>query len=67
MIRRLGGGTRKYRKRWDGEKTEGSRQEYKEMPHKMRREEAKAKKVAYDELYERLDANKGEKDLYYRG
>ncbi|KAI5627545.1 hypothetical protein C0J50_12902, partial [Silurus asotus] len=41
-----------------------SRQEYKEMRQQVKRDVAKAKKKAYEELYERLDTKEGEKDLY---
>ena len=41
-----------------------SRREYKEARQKVKREVAKAKAEAYDELYDRLDTAEGEKDLY---
>ncbi|KAK3513643.1 hypothetical protein QTP70_028820 [Hemibagrus guttatus] len=71
-IRRLGGGMRKLsiqrkrlaKKKWDLDRTEENRQEYKELQHRVKREVSKAKKKAYDELYIRLDTREGEKDLY---
>ena len=41
-----------------------SRREYKEARQVAKREVAKAKGEAYDELYERLDTRKGENDVY---
>ena len=35
------------------------------MQHKAKREVVKARQKAYDELYERLDNEEGEKDLYF--
>uniref|UniRef100_A0A0F8C8D5 Craniofacial development protein 2 n=1 Tax=Larimichthys crocea TaxID=215358 RepID=A0A0F8C8D5_LARCR len=52
------------KKKWDTERTEESRQEYREMQHKVRVEVAKAKQGAYDDLYARLDSKEGETDLY---
>ncbi|KAK3507156.1 hypothetical protein QTP70_009289 [Hemibagrus guttatus] len=43
------------KKKWDMDRTEENRQEYKELQHKQR---------AYEELYTRLDTREGEKDLY---
>ncbi|XP_051784638.1 uncharacterized protein LOC127528037 [Erpetoichthys calabaricus] len=51
-------------KKWDNQRDAGSRQEYKEIRHMVKREVVKAKEKVYDELYERLDAKEGEKDLY---
>ncbi|XP_051783710.1 uncharacterized protein LOC127527824 [Erpetoichthys calabaricus] len=52
------------KKKWDSQRDAESRQEYKEIRHKVKTEVAKAKEKAYDELYERLDTKEGEKDLY---
>ncbi|KAK3510361.1 hypothetical protein QTP70_005658 [Hemibagrus guttatus] len=52
------------KKKWDMDRTEENRQEYKELQRRVKREESKAKQKAYDELYTRLDAREGEKDLY---
>lgn len=52
------------KKKWDSQGDEESRQEYKLMRHKAKREVAKAKEKVYGELYERLDTKEGEKDLY---
>ncbi|KAK3552013.1 hypothetical protein QTP70_031599 [Hemibagrus guttatus] len=52
------------KKKWDMDRTEENRQEYKELQHRVKREVSKAKQKAYDELYTRLDTREGEKDLY---
>ncbi|KAK3543130.1 hypothetical protein QTP70_011668 [Hemibagrus guttatus] len=52
------------KKKWDMDKTEENRQEYKELQRRVKREVSKAKQKAYDELYTRLDTREGEKDLY---
>ncbi|RXN38888.1 Retrovirus-related Pol poly LINE-1 [Labeo rohita] len=52
------------KKKWDMERTEGSRQEYREMQRKVKVEVAKAKQRAYEDLYARLDSKEGEVDLY---
>ncbi|KAK3560729.1 hypothetical protein QTP86_014858 [Hemibagrus guttatus] len=52
------------KKKWDKDRTEENRQEYKELQHRVKREVSKAKQKAYDELYTRLDTREGEKDLY---
>ncbi|KAK3518093.1 hypothetical protein QTP70_033313 [Hemibagrus guttatus] len=53
------------KKKWDMDRTEENRQEYKELQHRGGgREVSKAKQKAYDELYTRLDTREGEKDLY---
>ncbi|KAK3565194.1 hypothetical protein QTP86_001011 [Hemibagrus guttatus] len=52
------------KKKWDMDRTEENRQEYKELQHKLKREVSKAKQKAYDKLYTRLDTREGEKDLY---
>ncbi|KAK3507162.1 hypothetical protein QTP70_009295 [Hemibagrus guttatus] len=52
------------KKKWDMDRTEENRQEYKELQHRVKREVCKAKQKAYDELYTRLDTREGEKDLY---
>ncbi|KAK3564084.1 hypothetical protein QTP86_007516 [Hemibagrus guttatus] len=50
--------------KWDMDRTEENRQEYKELQRRVKREVSKAKQKAYDELYTRLDTRDGEKDLY---
>ncbi|KAK3543292.1 hypothetical protein QTP70_014047, partial [Hemibagrus guttatus] len=52
------------KKKWDMNRTEKNRQEYKELQRRVKREVSKAKQKAYDELYTRLDTREGEKDLY---
>ncbi|KAK3563522.1 hypothetical protein QTP86_030392 [Hemibagrus guttatus] len=52
------------KKKWDMDRTEENRQEYKELQHRVKREVSKAKQKAYEELYTRLDTREGEKDLY---
>ncbi|KAK3568940.1 hypothetical protein QTP86_020632, partial [Hemibagrus guttatus] len=52
------------KKKWDMDRTEENRQEYKELQRREKREVSKAKQKAYDELYTRLDTREGEKDLY---
>ncbi|KAK3535500.1 hypothetical protein QTP70_016924 [Hemibagrus guttatus] len=52
------------KKKWDMDRTEKNRQEYKELQSKVKREVSKAKQKAYDELYTRLDNREGEKNLY---
>ncbi|KAK3520002.1 hypothetical protein QTP70_010838 [Hemibagrus guttatus] len=52
------------KKKWDMDRTEDIRQEYKESQRRVKREVSKAKQKAYDELYTRLDTREGEKDLY---
>ncbi|KAK3545695.1 hypothetical protein QTP70_011252 [Hemibagrus guttatus] len=52
------------KKKWDMDRTEENRQEYKELQRRVKREVSKAKQKAYDELYTRLDTRAGEKDLY---
>ncbi|KAK3570615.1 hypothetical protein QTP86_023803, partial [Hemibagrus guttatus] len=52
------------KKKWDMDRTEENRQEYKELQHRVKREVSKAKQKAYGELYTRLDTREGEKDLY---
>ncbi|KAF7701122.1 hypothetical protein HF521_002287, partial [Silurus meridionalis] len=49
---------------WDQQRDEKSRQEYKEMRQQVKRDGAKAKEKAYEELYKKLDTEEGEKDLY---
>ncbi|KAK3507739.1 hypothetical protein QTP70_034844 [Hemibagrus guttatus] len=48
------------RKKWDMDRTEENRQEYKELQHRVKREVSKAKQKAYDELYTRLDKRRRE-------
>ncbi|XP_067349374.1 uncharacterized protein [Channa argus] len=52
------------KKKWDTERTEESRQEYREIQRKVKVEVAKAKQRAYEDLYVRLDTKEGEVDLY---
>ncbi|KAK3508392.1 hypothetical protein QTP70_027449 [Hemibagrus guttatus] len=52
------------KKKWNMDRTEENRQEYKELQRRVKREVSKAKQKAYDELYTRLDTREGEKDLY---
>ncbi|KAK3561841.1 hypothetical protein QTP86_017054 [Hemibagrus guttatus] len=52
------------KKKWDMDRTEENRQEYKELQRRVKREVSKAKQKAYGELYTRLDTREGEKDLY---
>ncbi|KAK3509752.1 hypothetical protein QTP70_008387 [Hemibagrus guttatus] len=52
------------KKKWDMDRTEENRQEYKELQRRVKREVSKAKHKTYDELYTRLDTREGEKDLY---
>ncbi|KAK3555793.1 hypothetical protein QTP86_028917 [Hemibagrus guttatus] len=52
------------KKKWDIDRTEENRHEYKELQCRVKREVSKAKQKAYDELYNRLDTREGEKDLY---
>ncbi|KAK3564825.1 hypothetical protein QTP86_027964, partial [Hemibagrus guttatus] len=52
------------KKKWDMDRTEENRQEYKELQRRVKREVSKAKQKAHDELYTRLDTREGEKDLY---
>ncbi|KAK3545108.1 hypothetical protein QTP70_000787 [Hemibagrus guttatus] len=52
------------KKKWDMDRTEENRWEYKELQRRVKREVSKAKQKAYDELYTRLDTREGEKDLY---
>ncbi|KAK3523836.1 hypothetical protein QTP70_010447 [Hemibagrus guttatus] len=51
------------KKKWDMDRTEENRQEYKELQRRVKREVSKAKQKAYDKLYTRLDTREGE-DLY---
>ncbi|KAK3538108.1 hypothetical protein QTP70_029820, partial [Hemibagrus guttatus] len=52
------------KKKWDMDRTEENRQEYKELQRRVKREVSKAKQKAYDKLYTRLDTREGQKDLY---
>ncbi|KAK3536843.1 hypothetical protein QTP86_027043 [Hemibagrus guttatus] len=52
------------KKKWDMDRTEENRQEYKELQRRVKREVSKAKQKAYDQLYTRLDTRDGQKDLY---
>ncbi|KAK3506799.1 hypothetical protein QTP70_028368, partial [Hemibagrus guttatus] len=52
------------KKKWDMDRTEENRQEYKELQRRVKREVSKAKQKAYNELYTRLDTREEEKDLY---
>ncbi|KAK3510194.1 hypothetical protein QTP70_026787, partial [Hemibagrus guttatus] len=51
------------KKKWDMDRTEENRQEYKELQRRVKREVSKAKQKVYDKLYTRLDTREGEKDL----
>ncbi|KAK3553084.1 hypothetical protein QTP86_031352, partial [Hemibagrus guttatus] len=57
-------GKRLAKRKWDMDRTEENRQEYKELQRRVKREVSKAKQKAYDELYTRLDTREGQKDLY---
>ena len=46
------------------QRDEESKQEYKEMRREAKKEVAKAKSNAYDELYQGLDTKEGEKTLH---
>ena len=50
--------------RWDIQRYEESKQEYKEMRREAKKEVAKANSKAYDELYEGVDTKEGEHTLY---
>ncbi|KAK3548364.1 hypothetical protein QTP70_011388 [Hemibagrus guttatus] len=52
------------KKKWDMDRTEENRQEYKELQRRVKRKVSKAKQKAYEELYTRLDTREGEKELY---
>ncbi|MCJ8736375.1 hypothetical protein PDJAM_G00257640 [Pangasius djambal] len=52
------------KKKWDMDRTEENRQEYKDLQRRVKREVSKTKQEAYDELYTRLDTREGQKDLY---
>ncbi|KAI5106486.1 hypothetical protein C0J45_4183, partial [Silurus meridionalis] len=52
------------KQKWDRQRDEKSRQEYKERRQQVKRDVAKAKEKAYEELYKRLDTKEGEKELY---
>ncbi|KAK3560275.1 hypothetical protein QTP86_004207 [Hemibagrus guttatus] len=52
------------KKKWDMDRTEENRQEYKELQRRVKRAVSKAKQKAYAELYTRLDNREGEKNLY---
>ncbi|KAK3532331.1 hypothetical protein QTP86_016043, partial [Hemibagrus guttatus] len=52
------------KKKWDMDRTEENRQEYKELQRRVKREVSKAKQKAYDKLYTRLDTREGQKNLY---
>ncbi|KAK3554952.1 hypothetical protein QTP86_001867 [Hemibagrus guttatus] len=47
------------KKKWDMNRTEENRQEYKELQCRVKKEVSKAKQKAYDELYTRLDTREG--------
>ncbi|KAK3539055.1 hypothetical protein QTP86_023495, partial [Hemibagrus guttatus] len=52
------------KKKWDMDRTEENRQEYKESQRRVKREVSKAKQKSYDKFYTRLDTRGGQKDLY---
>ncbi|KAK3573252.1 hypothetical protein QTP86_015763, partial [Hemibagrus guttatus] len=47
------------KKKWDMDRTEENRQEYKELQRRVKREVSKAKQKAYEELYTRTDIRYG--------
>ena len=51
------------KKRWDRQRDEESKQEYKEM-QEAKKEVARARRKAYDELYEGLESTEGDNTLY---
>ena len=51
------------KKRWDRQRDEESKQEYKEM-QEAKKEVARARRKAYDELYEGLETTEGDNTLY---
>ena len=53
------------KKKWDTERTEESRQEYRKMQRKGKVEVAKAKQGTYDDLFARLDSKEGETNIYW--
>ena len=55
---------RGYLRRSGTQRTEDSRQEYKEMQFKVKVQVAKAKEMANDDLYTRLDSKEGQTDSY---
>ncbi|KAK3511279.1 hypothetical protein QTP70_034774, partial [Hemibagrus guttatus] len=52
------------KKKWDMDRTEENREQYKELQRRVKMEVSKAKQKAYDKLYTRLDTREGQKDLY---
>ena len=52
------------KKKWNRQRDEESKQEYKEMRREANKEVAMAKNNAYDELYDELDSKEGERTLY---
>ena len=57
-------GKRLAKKNWDNQRNEENRQEHKDMCRKVKRVVGKAKGKAFDELYDKLDTNEGEKALH---
>ena len=57
-------GKRLAKEKWENQRNEENRQEYKDMCRKVKRVVVKAKGKAFDELYEKLDTKLGEKDLH---
>ena len=55
---------REAKKGWDLKRDEDSRRVYKESRRLAKKEVAKAKEKAYEELYDRLETKEGEKELY---
>ncbi|KAK3556344.1 hypothetical protein QTP70_007095 [Hemibagrus guttatus] len=51
------------KKKWDIDRIEENRQEYKELQRRVKREVSKTQQKAYVELYTRLDTRAGPKDL----
>ncbi|KAK3545005.1 hypothetical protein QTP86_032702 [Hemibagrus guttatus] len=52
------------KKKWDMDRTEENRQEYKELQRRVKREVSKAKQKAYDELYTRYKYRDGQRKLH---
>ena len=52
------------KKKWDIERTEESKQKYREMQRKAKIAVAMAKQRAFDNVYARLDSEEGKTDLY---
>ena len=55
---------REAKKNWDRLQNEASKKWYKEMREATKREVARAKEHAYEELYDKLETEAGQKELY---